>query len=263
MRMRRWVSAVIAISWAFLLATESFAVMSCDGTVDLFADFALNDHYEMTNTGETCFNIAGTNVDIDCKGKEIRCKNSSGCDIAIDVNGNNASIKNCYIVSETGDWNFGVGTYDGTFSYRDTAILKIVVENANVGVSGGESVKQSVFTGMGSSCISAGGLSILARAGMEIEDNFCESDGDGFVIKAPGTGNDVVVFHNYVRAADDGIVQIDGLVELTENIVDAPTPLDLGDSGDVTVDDNICDDNTNCEVPDDYPFNMNFTLNFR
>jgi len=262
----RWSQNSLWVGLSILLISlgvgmSQAAEMDCTTTVDITANFTMNESYATTSASD-CFKITGTNVVFNCSGKEIRCKNTSGtCGNAIRVVGSGATVKNCYILGLTDDWTVGVNDLSVFGVFRDTDVTRTVVDNAAFAMRVGGSVTDSVFTGITNQCISPG----FSRqpAGLLIKDNFCQSDNDGIVVKGQTSGANVDVEQNYVQATNSGILQLDGLVNIERNIVDATTPMDLLDDTEVTLTDNICTDNTDCPVPDDFPFGTALTINFR
>ncbi len=258
-------SAILAAGTCLLFvlaATPSLALTNCDTTKTVPVSETLSDNYESTTGSAPCIEVTGSGVTLNCGGKEIRCSNSSDCATAIKISASNVTLKNCLIVSNTGDWTTGVGTYDGFLSFYNADIFNIVVQDADIGVSGGGSVKDSVFSNMGLSCVNAGGF-LTAAVGMDIQDNYCDSADDGFIVRGRTTGAAAEIDQNYVRATNAGIEINDGIVDIEKNIIDAATPLNLVDDTDVTLTSNICDDIDDCPDPDDYPFGINLTINFQ
>lgn len=253
------------MSTRFITATMAFALVmslsaapgsaqpapcgAINGDTNLSNDYVYTDNL---GTSAPCLTITGTGVDLDCKGHSIICNNPAGCGTAIDVQQDGAKITDCRIVSGTGDWAFGV------IGRADTDMTKNYVVNASYGLVRGDTIKQNVVIDAKLVGITSG-FAIYA-AGTEVIDNYCTSLTDGMLIIGPTSGTPAKVAENYVRAADQGMIQAAGKVDFEKNIIDSTYDWTLASPSDVSQTKNLCDE-AGCVDPTDTPFGLTLTIN--
>lgn len=241
-----------------LLYAPAHAQSNCSSTTDIGGSITLSTDYASTSTSNICLRVTGMNANVNCNGHNLICNNAAGCHVAVAVEQNGVVLRNCRIVSGTGDWYVGVWN-GGSGGATDTTVRNIYVENAGIGVLLGKLTENSAFVNIKAMCVTSG-LWVYA-AGSTIQQNYCRSLDYGIVLTAPGSGAPVSVERNYVQATNIGLFQNDGLVTFSKNIVDAATDFILGDPSEATLVWNLCSDSATCEDPTTFPFSMNFTIN--
>ncbi len=211
-----------------------------------------------TDSSSTCVEMHdGRNLDLN--GATIECSDSA-CGRAVRAFDSGSVLQG--------------GTIDGPFTHGadDAAEVKNMLIDGTTDVAiGGSSHTKKVH---GNVIINAGGDAIqftstaLTTSTSFVRDNFIDGTTDGFtgrgiVVCGTDSGSGPKVENNYIRDEASGIDCLgttcapDDHVRLLANIVDSSvvTPIDDCTSADVTIEDNLCDDATNCPTPE-APFQL-------
>lgn len=244
-----------SFAMSLVLGFSQALALNCDSTQVISVDYTLPDDITTDNASDPCFEVDTDGVTLNLGGNAIICETASDCDSAVLVSADNVIVKNGTIKGGLGEWNIGVenGSVSGT-AY-DTTIRNIIVDGATTGVfAPGEMTEGCVFKNITTNCIAT--FLVTTPGGSKVQQNFCESDTQGFLIAGPTTGTAVDVLRNYVEASTNGINLV-GKVDAERNVILGATDPILTTGTGVTTSQNACEDETDCPDPDAAAFTFN------
>lgn len=250
-RLARLIRCAVVFVTCFAAAavhgTDCTSGVSVPGSVTLIGD------YTSTSASNTCLTITAANATLDCNGHSLTCNNAAGCGGGIYTEQTGVTIKNCRLLSGTGNW--GLAIANGTAA--TTHIFNNYIENPSVGITLGKTIEKNVIKNASGQCISS--IIWAYPTASEVSQNYCSSTDDGFIMNGPSSGTAMNVHDNYIRSADVGILQ-GGLTEFTQNIIDAATPFSITNGAGASFADNMCGNATYCNDPSDAPFGLSTTF---
>lgn len=243
---------------AFLMFTfPAFGTspVDCATTQTISGGGTVTVSYEQDGGSVDCVQITTSNITVDFNGNTITCINGPCTGDALHIGADNVTVTGLSVV---GDWRGGVDNAASGGVHYSTTLKNSVIDGPDYGLLGpGSLTKKNVFKNIGVGCI----VNVFQAmpTGATIEQNYCNSDDYGLLIRGPASGNAATMKKNLIIATDEGASFFSGLIDVENNVIaEATTPVD-NISATVDYVDNICEDATDCDLPNDpFTFNMSW-----
>ncbi len=237
----------ISATALLVLAFPAFAApVDCVTTQTISGGGTVTVDYEQDGGSADCVQITTSNITVNFNGKTITCVNGPCSGDALVIAADNVTVTGLVVV---GEWRGGVNNGKSGGVHYSTTLKNSVIDGPDYGLLGpGSLTKKNVFKDIQIGCIA--NVFEAMPTGALIEQNYCNSADYGLLIRGPASGTAATMKKNLIIATEEGASFFSGLIDV-ENIViaEATTPVD-NISATVAYVDNICEDTTDCDLPD-------------